>query len=56
MFQEAYQVECDIATGEERENACRPLERFENLVRQLGQYPEAAQLNRWASINYSSYL
>jgi hypothetical protein len=40
MFQETYQVECDIATGEERENACRPLERFENLVRQSGQYPK----------------
>lgn len=35
--QETYQVECDIATGDERENACRPLERFENLVRQSGQ-------------------
>lgn len=39
VFQETYQVECDIATGEERENACRPLERFENLVRQSGLYP-----------------
>jgi hypothetical protein len=35
-IKETYQVECDIATGEERENACRPLERFENLVRQSG--------------------
>lgn len=45
MFQETYQVECDIATGEERENACRPLERFENLVRQSGQYPKPIQQN-----------
>jgi hypothetical protein len=35
-IKETYQVECDIATGDERENACRPLERFENLVRQSG--------------------
>lgn len=35
-LKETYQVECDIATGDERENACRPLERFENLVRQSG--------------------
>jgi hypothetical protein len=35
-LKETYQVECDVATGDERENACRPLDRFENLVRQSG--------------------
>lgn len=35
-IKEAYQVECDTATGDGRASACRPLERFQNLVRQSG--------------------
>jgi hypothetical protein len=35
-IKEAYQGECDTATGDNRASACRPLERFQNLVRQSG--------------------
>jgi hypothetical protein len=35
-IKEECQVECDLATGDDRSTACRPLERFENLVRQSG--------------------
>ncbi|KAG0586525.1 hypothetical protein M758_2G075500 [Ceratodon purpureus] len=35
-IKEAYKGECDTATGDDRASACRPLERFQNLVRQSG--------------------
>jgi hypothetical protein len=42
--QEAYQGECDTATGDNRASACRPLERFQNLVRQSGRYLQPLNL------------
>ena len=42
--QEAYQGECDTATGNNRASACRPLERFQNLVRQSGRYLQPLNL------------
>ncbi|BBN15150.1 hypothetical protein MPTK1_6g17450 [Marchantia polymorpha subsp. ruderalis] len=35
-IKEEYETECDVAPSENRAEACRPLERFENMVRQSG--------------------
>lgn len=35
-IKKSYEVECETAVTGDRPNACRPLERFENLVRQSG--------------------
>jgi hypothetical protein len=43
-IKEAYQGECDTATGDNRASACRPLERFQNLVRQSGRYLQPLNL------------
>lgn len=48
--QEAYQVECDAASGDERASACRPLERFQNLVRQSGLYLNTVSVGACAKI------
>ncbi|KAG6546485.1 hypothetical protein Mapa_012034 [Marchantia paleacea] len=36
QIKEEYETECDVAPSENRAEACRPLERFENMVRQSG--------------------